>query len=272
MHPHRSINTSGNELLKNINININVDAWIYILNRIGFPLVGVYFFSMFMYPFIGGNWTHAQSVWHDWQSLNVGVLAFVSSLIAFNISRYNANKQRDREFIAERALLPQALSELSEHLKQCAELLSEVWSIKHDLSAYRSLTVQSKKPELDPALQKVFSNCIRHGEPHVAEHLAKVLMHLQVSESRILGLQKILNTNVALGSNLENIQSYMFGLAQIQALINETFEFARGEGEFSQVNVGIDELTTAYLNLDIRMETIDNLLSYTKKRLARNNA
>ena len=41
---------------------------------------------------------------------------------------------------------------------------------------------------------------------------------------------------------------------------------------FHKPTIGIDELTTAYLNLDIRMETIDNLLDYTKKRLKRNNA
>jgi hypothetical protein len=39
-------------------------------------------------------------VWYRWQTLNVRRLAFISSVIAFNIAKYNASKQRERQFIA----------------------------------------------------------------------------------------------------------------------------------------------------------------------------
>lgn len=104
---------------------MTVDKMIKIGNKLVLIILIAYSFSMLIYPWFKGgfSWNYVHSVWYTWQSLNVGVLAFSSSIIAFNISRYNSEKQRQRDFIAERALLPQALSDLCKYLEQSSEVL-----------------------------------------------------------------------------------------------------------------------------------------------------
>ena len=96
--------------MKHIGI-LKPDTLVSLLNGIGVPATIIYFSCMLLYPWIDGNfyWSHVQDIWDRWQSLNVGVLAFISSIIAFNISRFNANKQREREFTAAKAFLPMTL-------------------------------------------------------------------------------------------------------------------------------------------------------------------
>ena len=103
--------------MEKLNINRIKNFNIRIINWIGALILGIYLYSMVIFPLFEGNfsWKYLQSVWHSWQGLNVGILAFVSSVIALNISRYNANKQRERNFIAARAFLPEAFSELTKY-------------------------------------------------------------------------------------------------------------------------------------------------------------
>jgi hypothetical protein len=71
------------------------DALVNLLNFVGLLAASLYAFCMLIWPWIAGcgDWGYVQNVWNRWQSLNVGMLAFISSITAFNISRYNAEKQ-----------------------------------------------------------------------------------------------------------------------------------------------------------------------------------
>lgn len=91
------------------------ETYVRILNTVGLPFVGLYVTSMFVVPWFHGSrdWRYVQNVWYDWQSLNVAMLAFLSSIVAFSIGRYNAEKQRERNFTAAQAFLPESLSELA---------------------------------------------------------------------------------------------------------------------------------------------------------------
>jgi hypothetical protein len=142
----------------------------------------LYLFSMFVYPWVHshGDWTHVQSVWDKWQSLNVGMLAFLSSVIAFNISRFNANKQRERDFLASKAFLPAALSELTAYFKSSASILVNGWE-----------SIEGPRPEIEaPKLpddyKSIFGQCIRYASPDVGDYLSRILVRLQVHSARLL--------------------------------------------------------------------------------------
>ena len=123
------------------------------------PIALIYFVSMFIYPWFDNDtgWVHVQNVWGRWQGINVGMLAFVSSITAFNIARYNANKQREREFLAAKAFLPHALSELTEYLNSCASILQEAWN------ATEENRLGPQELELPESYKTVFSNCIKYA-------------------------------------------------------------------------------------------------------------
>jgi len=248
--------------------DVNADTWISILSKLGIPLVLVYVYFMFIAPFFKGDWNYVLNVWHNWQSLNVGILAFISSLIAFNISRYNSDKQRQREFIASRAFLPNALSLLSDYTKQSAELLKESWNIKNDWNGSSTITLQSNLPKVDSSINKVFAECIRHGSPEVAENLATILVKLQVNDSRLTSL---FEGNIR-HLNHQNLRVYMYCLGEIKALVDSLFTFARGREKFIVPELSLSALHTAYLNLEIHEEFVEGLSELTEKMLSNENA
>lgn len=250
------------------------DLVISLLNRIGMPVVAIYGISMFLIPWISGrgDWSYVHSVWQNWQGLNVGVLAFVSSLIAFNVGRYNAEKQREREFIAARAFLPDALSELTAYFKLSAILLAEAYERSSEPSenARRELTAVLPVPPNEYKI--IFSRCIEKAEPDVGSYLAYILMRLQVHNSRISEIPGSFVEGAQMLVIPQNILSYLFRLAELQALVNNLFEFARGAEPFLDKYPDWDDFRNAYGNLDLWLDDYEDLQGFTERAIARHNA
>lgn len=122
--PHQHMAPSGGsvkylyEHIGSINMNSLVERGLVFANWLFVALFSIYIYSMLFHPWFNGGWKYAHAVWLEWQSLNVGILAFSASVIAFNISRYQATQQRRRELVAARAFLPDSLSELTQYLNR----------------------------------------------------------------------------------------------------------------------------------------------------------
>lgn len=253
--------------MKHIGI-IKPDTYIDILNCFGFPIAILYFFSMLIYPAIhsGGDWSYLQSVWHNWQPLNVGVLAFISSLIAFNIVRYNENKQRSRKFIAAKAFLPEALSELTHYFQDCASIYIGAWE-KLVVEDPEKSRFAPGLPKLNDSYKEIFSKCISVAEPDVADYLATVLVHLQIHRSRIREIINILHGKSNLTIDESNIYAYMFRLAQLHASVGRLFGYARGLNDFDNSRLTLDDFHNSYANLDIFTDLYGDLWEFTQRNI-----
>ena len=230
------------------------------------PLVLTYIVSMFIHPILNSNWSDIQAVWDRWQALNVGLLAFISSAIAFYISRYNADRQRARDFIAARAFLPDALSSLCKYSESCATLLIEAYRLALNNNLYDRLppaVLNTEVPSLTSDYKEIFAKCISLAPPQIGDHLAKILNKLQIHQSRIGSLPDQIKENSVTVVTKQNIRSHLVDLGELRALMNVIFDAARGEGEFKTQKLSIDDFKTAYLNLGIILE-INNLVQYTE--------
>lgn len=232
---------------------------------------------MFLYPFFSckGSWKCVHDIWHNWQSLNVGMLAFISSLVALNISRVNANKQRERNFIAAKAFLPEELSELTTYFKSSSSLLLAAFELVETNSERRtrgSTPFDMDKPNLPSSYKEVFSTCIKFAEPIIGDHLAKILMNLQIHNSRLNSLHDSLTGASNEVVIKQNIMSYMYSLGTLQALVNRTFNFARSLEKFDSSSLDWSDYKTAYFNLNIEPEDIDDLTGFTQRAIARENS
>ncbi|SNX61355.1 hypothetical protein SAMN06296273_2807 [Nitrosomonas ureae] len=250
---------------------LKTDDWINILNWAVWPFFVIYIISMVVCPFIvgKGELIYVQSVWHSWQSLNVGILAFTSSLIAFNISRYNAKKQSEREFVAARAFLPETLSELTSYFQQCSPLLKEAWDRANNAKDKCKTPLKKPLPKLPCSYKKIFSRCIVFSKPDFGEHLACILTRLQIHHSRLQSLENEFSESSNIVQIPQNIVSYMYSLGELQALVNRIFEFSRGREQFDGSPLKLEEFRTAYfgLGLDIPIDLFDNLFYFTQQRL-----
>lgn len=231
----------------------------------------VYGFSMFFFPWIDGqgSWGHVQTVWDRWQTLNAGALAFIASLVAFNISRFNENLQRERDFVAAKAFLPSTLSGLMEYCSQSASIYGALWGSNGQASQ------PLKYPDLPPDYREVFSNCIRHADAAVGSYLSNILVRLQVHDARLRDVvAQTGNAQDQVVVDKLTLIAYLYRLGELYALISKLFGFARGEEAFEAKSLDWEDFRSAYgiLNIEIEDVVIDeqmNLRAFTMRALKR---
>ena len=236
------------------------------INWIGYFCVLVYIYAMLIYPWIAHDfsWPHVHAVWHDWQTFNAAVLAFLASWIAFKIARTRDERvreqnadQRKRDYFATSALLPAAFSELSAYLKASAGVLNQLWE---------EIPPMPIAPEPASFYREVFQDCIRHADNMVAKYLKQILFDLQVLEAR---LDSLTSNNVVADSLL--LIGYFYSIAKLKVSIDKQFEFARDEKYFDDSLPVWQDFKNAYSVLGInRGKYIDkniNLVDFTKQMI-----
>jgi hypothetical protein len=226
-----------------------------------------YVYSMFINPLFHGGWNGALKVWSSWQSLNAGFLAFASSIIAFSIARYRAEKQRKREFVAAKAFLPEALGELDAYFKQSALLYAEAYRRASNKKDGCKTPLIYPLPILPKHYRAVFRSCIHSATPDVGEHLAEILSLLQVHIARLTSEHNEFNPDSHMKKIPYNIMCHIYCLGELQALVNKTFSFARCEEDLDCSPLTRDELVTAFHNIRIETDEIVDLLKFTTRIL-----
>lgn len=237
------------------------------LNWVGAPLISMYFYSMFIHPWIAshGDWDYVQRVWDRWQSLNVGVLAFAASLLAFNISRFNENRQQERDFIAARAFLPSALSELMDYLGKSATAFSIMKNPPGN--------TRIDHPGLPNGYREIFSNCIRHVDPAVGSLLSEILINLQVHDARLRDAISEFNGD-GHAIDVYSLIPYLYRLSEIYSQVGRLFPVARAESDLDKSALQWEEYRNALLVLDIEIDDyfVDdkmNLAAFIKRQIER---
>ncbi|MFZ5564810.1 MAG: hypothetical protein ACOZBW_12230 [Thermodesulfobacteriota bacterium] len=245
-----------------------------VLNVIFILFVIIYTICMFFVPLVCGIfreenwWQYLQGVWHNWQPLNVGILAFISSVIALTISIRKEKIQKHSKWIAARSFLPEALSNLSKYYKECAPVLKEAWArIERHGEHVHKTPLQSPLPQLPESYKEIFSRCIEFSEPNIGKFLALILSRLQINHSRLQALKSYFNENSCTLISKATVLGSIFDLAQLQAMVNRLFNFARGIEEFKDTPLDLQELRTAYYNLDITPDYYEGLLDHTERIL-----
>jgi hypothetical protein len=243
---------------------------ISLVKVVGGIATAIYIVSMVLYPWVDGKWSwfHVQAVWDRWQALNVGILAFLSSLVAFYIAGYNADRQRERNFIAARAFLPSALSELMPYFKASARVFKNSWDTDGQGVA------DGATPKLPEAYKSIFADCIRYASPEVGDYLSKILVCLQVHDARLRGLLHPDKEIDVLVVGKDSLLTYLYRLGELQALANLLFDFARGESDFKNPRLEWEDFRNAYGNLNLWTSQffVDekmNLKAFTERQIAK---
>ena len=248
----------------------NPETYLRFVNWVGWPLIVAYSVSMFFVPIfhLEGDWDRIQNVWDRWQGLNVGMLAFISSLLVFNISRYQSEEARKRQFRAAKSFLPEALSELTGYCKSSMAAFGMAHKRASDPQDQCNTPLDVDEPELPEGYRKVFSDCIAVAEPHVAERLSYILMRLQIHHARMGSLFEAFTDENTVVSK-QNIISYLYCIGEIQTLINKTFDFARGLNEFDDTALVWEDYRNAFSNGDLWVDDYEDLQGFVERAIAR---
>lgn len=247
-----------------------IDNFLKIGNYLCFGAAIAYFYSMLVHPFFHGGWKNTHAVWLEWQSFNVGVLAFSASVIAFNISRYHADQQRKRELIAARSFLPHALSELTAYLRECSELLVQGYEFTEHQRWPENIQPDIREPSLPSDYAQIFEKCISLSDSPLSDYLSCILMKLQVNQAR---LSQLANNITQPGRTVvirANLITYIFRVGELLCLINALFPYSRGEEELAYTPLNWEAFRNAYGTLDIWVDEYEDLQGFTMRALDRN--
>lgn len=238
------------------------------LTKILSTLAIIYIFSMGIWPLLvsKGSLDYILDVWHRWQGFNVGVLALLTSLMAFKITKYREEEQRKRNFNASKAFLPHELDKLADYFEKCSEALVSA----HAMAGTDTNSIKTTQcPEKPNSYKEVFANCIRYSDPEIAQHLSYIIGELQVHNSRLVSLLKSPEGINSAGK--ANIITYIRCLAELYLLICDLFPLARNESAYQKVKHNWSDYKSAYRGLKINYKSIEDLERHTKAILERRN-
>ena len=207
-------------------------------------IITIYLYCMVMYPTLNnwnmaGTWQEVQKVWDRWQSFNAAVIALLASVIAFKATTYHYHRERENNFRAAKAKLPQALSDLSIYTRECAS----VHRLLHALAtrnANREEFLQSVRVPARPnEAIDIFVECIKYSDRHIGNYLAKILEELQVMHARIESKKK--DTFIVRPALVGEVSCIDY-IARSRLKINHLFDFARNEAPFTETDFSIEAL------------------------------
>ena len=216
--------------------------WIKTQNCLSFLLAvffAIYLMAMVIYPVVHGDWEYVLSVWYRWQGLNVGVLAFTSSIIFFYAAKFNSKKQREREFIAAKAFLPQAVNELISFHVQSIEMYKKVWAG----------VLHIPRPIQPTKYRDVFRNCIRHSDNRVGDILTDVLVSLQVQMS----ISDMVANNLDRYDDIDksSVVYYIFDSVRLLIVLDKVFNFTNKDIGCIPLDLSSSDFEAMYRELEI---------------------
>lgn len=223
----------------------------------------LYLYLMFLEPFLSFGSVGLIKTLKDWQTLNSAIIALIASAIALYANQYSEKKQKERDFIAAKAFLPDALSELNGYLKKSAKIYLEIYEFKKN----KQVNVKLSNPlaELPNNYKIVFRDCIHSGESSVGIYLSEFLRKLQVHNSRMAGTYINLGDSENDYSTLESVSTDILNTAELYAMLGRLFPFSRNESELNISKLKPAEINIGYPNLKIDPTEIIHLEEQTSR-------
>lgn len=228
-------------------------------------IIALYFYAMIIYPFFQGGWLQLHAVWFAWQTFNAGMIALVAALIGFLITIRLAKKQAEAQFVASRAFLPEALSEIIAYLDGCILVLVEAIQ-KLETEASNRHSLDTPNPTLNNEYRTNFSICISHGPADLRITLSKISKKLQIRKARMAALvEREFQPNSIYHIDENQIMGELAEVCELYALINRLFDYARFESESINTELTNQDILSPIMK--VRGNIADKLGNYLNARL-----
>lgn len=164
----------------------------------------------------------AANYWQRWvTALGVTGACFFAVWQQSKVAEREAEQRRRKNF-ASRAVLPIFLNAICDYSKKCASEIARDREICTPGSAIRNLSF----PELPVSHMQNIKECIESADEGPREHLADLLLKIQIQNSR-LTLYDLRLGKILLGSETQ----FLFDCIEIYARCENLFPYARREAK-----------------------------------------
>ncbi|MNE12788.1 hypothetical protein D3C80_1056070 [compost metagenome] len=216
-------------------------------------LFTLYLFSMVAYPLYISNldWNYVQSIWNTWQTFNAAMIALLASIIALTATMYSENKRRERDLLAAKALLPEALSQLIYFCKHSAGLLKKAYEKRDSPSSDPYLLyISGEFYEIPEWVGSTFQRCIAVARQSDAMYMANILAELQVIRARLMDVHEDNNRNEELLFMSGDIITHIKNIGHFVAKINILFPYARNGEPISTSEINDEMINNGLSQID----------------------
>jgi len=188
----------------------------------------------------------------NWQTLLGSLVAIAAAFIGARAisgqiqqtDRLEAERLH-RRFLAARAVLPLALSSLSQYARDCATELYRATGLLRGRSLSQAAPLTFPPPPI-AAIETLTEVIEATGSEAVAEPIADLLSNIQVLNARLTGLVTRSAHRAGIRDELEN---YLVDAADIEARVSSMFDFARRERDVIPRHPDLKEAETALFTL-----------------------
>jgi hypothetical protein len=191
---------------------------------------------------------HLLKTWGNWQSFNAGMIGLLVAASAIYSAYHQYINKLEREFNANKALLPSVLSVLLTRLQQAAEYCAECYMTNTNGDMAIILEKYPSPIELTELQQGIIKNCIANAQDDTSLKLIRLLHEIQVLNSRVA---------VIYPSELRKpvIPDLLFLIAKVYALGGHLLTKVRDTEDKIPI-VGEDDIPSALHNLGTNIEHI----------------
>jgi len=182
-------------------------------------------------------WPSVRTGLYNWQTMIAGLLALAAALATIRLIRRQINQvtdleqeRRAREEAAARAILPLALSELTEYASDCIKLLVQYVPADGPIP---NVPADYKIPRIPENAIVTLQTCARFADENIVAQFANLLGKLQIQHAR---LRDLFSRSVQRQRmfNVEGIGA-LIDAADIQARAGTLFDYARNDAQLRQL-------------------------------------
>jgi hypothetical protein len=208
-------------------------------------------------------------LFYNYQTIISGFLAVMGALVTVIVinkqirqaDRHETERRR-RENFAARAMMPAALSELSEYSIACVRALLPLLPEAPGQLVPAELSVNA--PPIPPEAVFTLRHAIQFGDDPVAENIADLIRKLQIQHSRIRNIRNWMSTSARIIVRA-NILEFTLDALEIYARCAKLFAYARRETDNAPGAPTEDDILSAAHNCEI-WDQADDLRDLIKRR------
>jgi hypothetical protein len=221
-------------------------------------LAVTYFVCMVVVPASYGI-NNLLKTWGNWQSFNAGMIGLIAAVVAIYSAYHQYINRLEREFDANKALLPSVLSILLTRLQQTAQYCADCYMTNTDGDIATIIVKHPSPIELTELQQGIIKNCIANAQDDTSGKLIRLLHEIQVLNSRVAAVYPS-------GLRKPAIPDLLFLIAKIYALGGHLLTKNRDTEDKIPV-IEEDDIRSALFNLGPNIEIIvrkSNKFDYNK--------
>ena len=168
---------------------------------------------------------------YDWQTLIAGFLAILAAMIGWvaiqgqvrQVETHDREMDR-RRYAASRAMLPLALSGVSEYTHQCIDALLALYGESETIRKTDDFAPPTVPATSTADLRAMVEAC----SPVEGATIAKLLARIQVQMAGLRGLQRDLRVSETVVTR-KHLEQFFVDTIEIQARASALYRFARGD-------------------------------------------